>query len=196
MSAELLRKLIEAGTPAELVAEVAMELGRAQAAAELLEQRRAKDRERKRLPRKSEESLESAETHGTPPKDNKSNPPSSEANASGCADPVKELFDCGVSLLTSAGQTEKQARSLIGKWRKAKSDGEVLTGLVDCRARAISNPVEWLEKRFKPARYVSASGYEYRGSLEQIEREAQRRHDNDTYWQVQVDKKQEARVHA
>jgi hypothetical protein len=41
------------------------------------------------------------------------------------------------------------------------------------------------------ARYVSASGYEYRGSLEQIEREAQRRHDNDTYWQVQVDKKQE-----
>jgi hypothetical protein len=47
MSAVLIAKLIAAGTPAELVAEVAMELGRAQAAADALEQRRRNDRERK-----------------------------------------------------------------------------------------------------------------------------------------------------
>lgn len=47
MSAALIAKLIEAGTPAELVAEVAMELSRAQAAAEILEQRRKHERERK-----------------------------------------------------------------------------------------------------------------------------------------------------
>lgn len=120
---------------------------------------------------------------------------SSEANASGGeppADPLKQMFDLGVHLLTETGCTEKQARSLLGKWRKAKSPGDVISGLVECRARAISNPVEWLERRFQAARYVSASGYEYRGSLEQIAREAQRRSDHNTYWQVQVDLKQSA----
>lgn len=47
MNAALLQKLIEAGTPAELVAEVAMELSRAQAAVEILETRRRNERERK-----------------------------------------------------------------------------------------------------------------------------------------------------
>jgi hypothetical protein len=61
MSAALLARLIEAGTPAELVGEVAMELAKAQAVADILEQRKAKDRERKRLPRTSAESEETAE---------------------------------------------------------------------------------------------------------------------------------------
>jgi hypothetical protein len=115
----------------------------------------------------------------------------SEAKASGAvaADPVKQLFDVGVSILTDAGQSEKQARSLIGKWRKAKSDDDVLTGLLDCRARAISNPVEWLEKRFAIARYVSDSGYEYRGDVDAVIREAERRHDWGTYWGAKRDKR-------
>jgi hypothetical protein len=57
----LITELIEAGTPAALVAKVAMELGRAVAATELLETRRSKDRERKRVPRNSTETEESAE---------------------------------------------------------------------------------------------------------------------------------------
>ena len=100
------------------------------------------------------------------------------------ADPVKELFDAGVSLLVGAGQTEKQARSLIGKWRKGKTDGDVLTGILDCRARAISNPVEWLEKRFNGASYVSDSGYEYRGDDESVMRQAEKRADWSTYWKA------------
>jgi hypothetical protein len=63
MSAALLEKLLNAGTPVALVAEVAAELARAQAAQELLEERRAKDRQRKRVPRNSTESTESAEFH-------------------------------------------------------------------------------------------------------------------------------------
>ena len=47
MSAALLARLIESGTPAELVAEVAMELARAEAAQEVLESRRKNERERK-----------------------------------------------------------------------------------------------------------------------------------------------------
>lgn len=118
-----------------------------------------------------------------PPKDN-SKPPSSEPNGSGgaAADPVKELFDLGVSILTATGQTEKQARSLIGKWRKAKGDGEVLTGLIDSRGK--SNPVEWLEKRFKGVSYTSESGYQYRGDRDAVKREAERRHDMGTYWKI------------
>jgi hypothetical protein len=44
-------------------------------------------------------------------------------------------------------------------------------------------------QRAPPAKpkYVSKTGYEYRGTEEQVMREAQRRGDNDTYWQVQVD---------
>jgi hypothetical protein len=120
----------------------------------------------------------------TPPLKDKLKTPSSEPNGSGCADPIKEMFDVGVALLVSTGSTDKQARSLIGKWRKAKGDGEVLTALLDCRARAIAQPVEWLERRFKVSKWVSASGHEYRGSDEDALREAERRNDMDTYWRI------------
>jgi hypothetical protein len=61
VSAPLLEKLIDAGTPAALVAEVAMQLARAEALQQAAEQRKAKDRERKRVPRNSTESEEGAE---------------------------------------------------------------------------------------------------------------------------------------
>lgn len=99
-------------------------------------------------------------------------------------DPLKEIFDIGVALLTSSGQTEKQARTLIGKWRKEKGEAKVLPALLDCRNRAISNPVEWLEKRFQGGRYVSASGYEYRGDDESVLRQAEKRADWNTYWAI------------
>lgn len=111
---------------------------------------------------------------------------SSEANASGseAADPVKDLFDLGVALLTATGSDEKQARSLLGKWRKAKGEAEVLQALLDCRARSISNPVEWLTKRFQGGKWVSPKGFEYRGTDQQVLREAEKRNDMTTYWAV------------
>jgi hypothetical protein len=120
---------------------------------------------------------------------------SNAASAAPNDDPVKQIFDLGCALLTAAGTPEKQARSLLGKWRKAaKSDGEVITALIDCRARAISEPVEWLQKRFNGAAYVSASGHEYRGSREQILREAERRNDMGTYWQIKRELADEQRA--
>jgi hypothetical protein len=47
VSAELISRLIAAGTPADLVAEVAMELGRAAGEREALAKRRASDAARK-----------------------------------------------------------------------------------------------------------------------------------------------------
>jgi uncharacterized protein YdaU (DUF1376 family) len=118
---------------------------------------------------------------------------SSEDKSSGAEplqiDPVKEMFDLGVSILTDTGMTEREARSLVGKWRKSRSPGEVITALLECRAQAISEPVEWLTKRLQPARYVSKSGYEYRGDIEAVIREAERRGDNDTYWAAKADLK-------
>jgi hypothetical protein len=67
-------------------------------------------------------------------------------------DPVKQMFDMGVALLTSQGHNERQARNLIGKWRKTHNDGEIVAGLVDAKARAISNLVEWMPKRLAGAR--------------------------------------------
>jgi hypothetical protein len=69
VSSDIIKRLIEAGTPPDLVADVAMELARAKAASEVLEQRRAKDRQRKRVPRnstESEDSTENAEFHPIP----------------------------------------------------------------------------------------------------------------------------------
>jgi Helix-turn-helix domain len=113
-------------------------------------------------------------------------------SAANAADPIKELFDFGVKLLTESGTEETKARSLIGRWRKGRTDGEIITGLIECRAKAISNPAEWLAKRFKSARYVSQSGYEYRGTREQVKREAEKRHDMNTYWSIAGEEKKEA----
>jgi hypothetical protein len=176
-----LDSFLEAGLTAEqIVALVKADIAvRERAVAE----RRAKDADRQRRHRKSRPVTVTNGKSADPPKED-IKPPSSEANASGYADPIKEMFDVGVALLVSTGSTDKQARSLIGKWRKAKGDGEVLTALLDCRARAIAQPVEWLERRLKVSKWVSASGHEYRGSDEDALREAERRNDMDTYWRI------------
>lgn len=101
-----------------------------------------------------------------PPKDNiKPLSVSDETGAS--ADPVKELFDLGVSLLKSQGHNERQARSIIGNWRKGRSPGDVVAALVDAKTRSISNLVEWMPKRLN-GRQTGPPGGDY---MEQYERE-------------------------
>ena len=116
---------------------------------------------------------------------NKSEPVSVSNDTGLKPDPMKELFDVGVGLLTSSGKSEREARSLIGKWRKAASDDSVvLAALIDCRGRAISEPVEWLTKRLSGSRYKSPSGYEYRGDDRAVMREAEKRADWATYYSI------------
>jgi hypothetical protein len=105
---------------------------------------------------------------------------------------LKELFDVGVSVLTAAGHSERQARSLIGKWRK-HGEEQVLTALIACKTKSISNPVEWITKSLNGSSgYVSESGYHYRGSEDQVLRQAEARADWNTYWSI----KKKAAVHA
>ena len=73
----------------------------------------------------------------------------SDTNVSGepPPDPVKLVFDLGVSILAACGHDERAARKIIGMWRKSNRDADVMQALLDCRAQAISNPVEWVPKR-------------------------------------------------
>jgi hypothetical protein len=105
----------------------------------------------------------------------------SEAKAS-AADPIKEVLDIGVALLTATGIAESRARSMLGKWRKEHGEAKVLAALIDCRFKAISEPIEWLQKRLSGSKYVSASGYEYRGDEEAVMRQAEKRADWNTYY--------------
>lgn len=66
MSADLLNRLAAAGTPMDLIMEVAETLAEARAAERLLEKRREKDRLRKRNSVDSAETVESAESEEVP----------------------------------------------------------------------------------------------------------------------------------
>jgi hypothetical protein len=59
-------------------------------------------------------------------------------------DPVKALFDDGVKLLTDAGTKETQARSLIGKWRKAHGDDATRTAIQAAYDHGAIAPVEFI----------------------------------------------------
>ncbi|MCG5241382.1 hypothetical protein ACIU1J_27580 [Azospirillum doebereinerae] len=74
------------------------------------------------------------------------NPDSSEDKSSvpsGTANPVKTLFDTGVKILTDGGQTDKQARAIIGQLRKAKGDDGALS--VVLAAARTTGPVPYIQ---------------------------------------------------
>lgn len=62
-------------------------------------------------------------------------------------DLVKVVFDHGVHLLTEQGHSDRDARKIIGKWRKdCRDDKLVRDALVEAASRNISNLVEWVPK--------------------------------------------------
>ena len=115
-----------------------------------------------------------------------------KATASSAADLAKQMFNAGIELLAESEKSEKEARSIIGMWRKSHGDGKVLAAILDCQAKAISDPMEWLQKRLGGVKYVSPSGYEYRGEARDVMREAERRADWGTYWKAKKDAEEAA----
>lgn len=63
-------------------------------------------------------------------------------------DPVKELFDDGVKLLTENGCKPGNARSLIGKWRKEQGDEATQAAFKAARAEGVTEPIAWITQRF------------------------------------------------
>jgi DnaB-like helicase N terminal domain/Protein of unknown function (DUF1376) len=77
-----------------------------------------------------------------------SDPKGSGANTP--PDPLKALFDFGVSVLTGADVPAKNARSLIGKWRKdLGDDAALLRALMDAKERAAVEPVAYVTQAVK-----------------------------------------------
>jgi hypothetical protein len=105
----------------------------------------------------SEPSGPAKDQSGTTQEQGKQDSASNEAGVPP-VDTVKAIFELGVTLLTASGQTERDSRSIVGRWRKNYSDSRVLEALVDCQNRRISNPVEWMPRR------LSASGAQAPGS--------------------------------
>jgi hypothetical protein len=64
------------------------------------------------------------------------------------ADPVKALFDAGVKLLTDNGSDERNARSVIGKFRKDVGDDAVMGAIAEARRLQITEPIAWMTQRF------------------------------------------------
>ncbi len=88
------------------------------------------------------------------------------------ADTVKAIFDLGVTLLAASGHDERASRSIVGRWRKDHTDSAVLEALLDCQARRISNPVEWMPRRLGAAARNPAPGGNARALIEQTRRYA------------------------
>lgn len=61
------------------------------------------------------------------------------------------IFGYGVPLLVNAGTADKQARSFLGKLRKAHGDDTVVNTLRQCLRAKPLQPLEWLAKALPPA---------------------------------------------
>ena len=65
--------------------------------------------------------------------------------------PDEIIFGYGVPLLTQAGNTDKQARSFLGKLRKSHGDKAVIDALRQCLRTKPLQPLEWLAKVLPPS---------------------------------------------
>lgn len=125
-------------------------------------------------PKRTEHKTESVNESDSKPEPNR-NPnqtpdtrqKNSEAIASGGKPPTMTadeiIFGYGVPLLTSAGTSEKQARSFLGGLRKEHGDNQVIDRLRDCMRAKPLQPLEWMAAALPP------SGGKRAGKQAQIE---------------------------
>lgn len=77
--------------------------------------------------------------------------PSAKADGRGASEPMaldfaKTIFRTGVEILKAGGHDDRQARSIIGRWKKSYSEGSVLAVLARCQIAQPEAPVEWITK--------------------------------------------------
>lgn len=70
--------------------------------------------------------------------------PKGNGRDASAADVKKAIFDTGKTILTESGRNEREAGSIVGRWRKQYSDAEVLNVLAKCQVEGPSEPVEWI----------------------------------------------------
>lgn len=92
--------------------------------------------------------------------------PSPNGDGRGAPDPTpldlyKTIFRGGVDLLMAGGHGEPEARSIIGKWKKAYSEGALLAVLARCQASLPEAPVEWITKALQAEQLRAAGATAY-----------------------------------
>lgn len=71
-----------------------------------------------------------------------------EAKASDAGvDFAKQLWDRGIVFLGKHGTTDKQARAIIGKWRKAYQDTDIFEAFSACSKEGAIDPIPWITAR-------------------------------------------------
>jgi len=115
----------------------------------LAEKYREKQRENASGPRKNKDLQKPRPNHT----DTDTERDTLEANASndaGGVDFAKVLFDRGVSFLGRHGTPERQARSLIGKWRKDYPDRDIFDAFSEASKQGVTDPASWIAARLRP----------------------------------------------
>lgn len=57
---------------------------------------------------------------------------------------ISDVFGRGLVILKAAGVKDRQARSVIGMWRKKAGDQKVLEAIEQCEIRAVSDPTSYI----------------------------------------------------
>jgi len=72
----------------------------------------------------------------------------SEAKASDeNPDFAKQLWDRGVAFLERNGTPNRQAKAMIGKWRKFYQDTDILDAFAACSKQGVVDPIPWIAAR-------------------------------------------------
>ncbi len=117
---------------------------------ELIIQRSFQDKQRQNAsgPRKSNELAEAVAEPKPSHTDTDTEEDKTEAKASDASvDFAKQLWDRGVAFLGRHGTEDRQARSLIGKWRKAYQDTDIFEAFAACSKEGVIDPVPWITAR-------------------------------------------------
>jgi hypothetical protein len=118
----------------------------------MIKDRSRSEKGRKYVKRRWEQTTEKQEKNSAPNRSPVSSPTTQKPEArysedkSSAAKPPdrgKELFDQGVALLVSAGRKDREARAMVGRWRKAKGDEEA--GRLIATAQGKSDPIAYIE---------------------------------------------------
>lgn len=65
---------------------------------------------------------------------------------------AKDLFDRTVAFLGRHGIAERQARSILGKWRKSSDDAAIFDACMACAKSGVVDPIPWITTRLGPAK--------------------------------------------
>ncbi len=74
------------------------------------------------------------------------------APAQRVADPIKELWDSGVELMTNAGVSPKQARTMIGKWRREFGDAACTAAFAAAKDNLATEPISFISACLQQSR--------------------------------------------